>query len=82
ATASFSAAQGDFSIGRKFETGLGSHDFKIGSYVAFYNESFFQLYQNYLMQVVSNPQLLDLNAYSATGTKLGSVTQNGILNQA
>ena len=81
-TSKFSAAQGDLSLGRKFETGLGSHDVKLGTYFAFYNESFFQLYQNYLMQVVSNPALLDLNAYSATGTKLGSVTQNGALNQA
>ncbi|NOW44993.1 outer membrane receptor protein involved in Fe transport [Novosphingobium sp. SG751A] len=75
----FSSAQGDLSVTRKFDTGLGSHDLKIGAYGSFYSESNFQAYQNYLMQVKGQPQLLDLVAYNAAGNVVGYVTDKGVL---
>lgn len=73
----FYSGQGDVSLTRNFETGLGSHDIRIGLYGADWGESNFSAYQNYLMQVDTKPQLLDLVAYSASGAKLGMVTNNG-----
>ncbi len=76
----FTSVIEDVSASKLFETGLGKHDLKLGLYGALYSETNFAAYQNYLLQVDSQPQLLDLYAYSATGQKLGAVTQNGILN--
>jgi outer membrane receptor protein involved in Fe transport len=78
----FYSAQGDLSVAHRFETGIGSHDLKLGLYASAYGESSSTLYQNYLITVAGKPQLLDLVAYSASGAVLGSVTDNGVLNYA
>ncbi|RSV47643.1 TonB-dependent receptor [Sphingomonas sp. ABOLD] len=75
----FYSVQGDLSVTRKFETGLGSHDVRVGVYSAFYGNTLLQAYQDMLIEVHSQPRTLDLLAYSATGQVLGSVTQNGVL---
>ncbi len=75
----FYSVQGDLSVTRKFETGFGSHDVKVGVYSAFYGNTLLQAYQDMLIEVRSRPRTLDLVAYSATGAVLGSVTQNGVL---
>ncbi len=75
----FYSVQGDVSVTRKFTTGLGDHDVRVGVYSAFYGNTLLQAYQDMLIEVRSQPRTLDLVAYSATGQVLGSVTQNGVL---
>ena len=75
----FYSVQGDLSVTRKFETGIGNHDVRVGVYGAFYGNTLRQAYQDMLIEVRSQPRTLDLVAYSATGQVLGSVTQNGVL---
>jgi outer membrane receptor protein involved in Fe transport len=76
-TSDFYSNQGDFSVTKRFDTGLGTHDVKVGVYGAAWGETDLEVYQNYLMQVDTNPQLLDLVGYSSSGTQLGMVTSNG-----
>ncbi|WP_404481838.1 TonB-dependent receptor [Novosphingobium sp. BL-52-GroH] len=78
----FYSGQANLSVARKFETGLGSHDIKLGLYGSLYGESSSTLYQNYLIEVSGEPRALDLVAYNAAGTAIGSVTDNGVLNYA
>lgn len=78
----FTSAQGDLSITRKFETGLGTHDIRIGTYGSLWGQTNFNVYQNYLVEVKSQPPVLDLVAYSANNAVLGYVTDNGALNDA
>lgn len=78
----FYSAQGDLSVARRFDTGIGSHDIKLGLYASAYGESANAIYQNYLIEVAGKPQLLDLVAYSSSGAVLGYVTDNGVLNYA
>jgi len=75
----FYSGQADVSVTRKFETGLGSHDVRVGAYGSVYGTTQLIAYQDMLIEVRSKPRTIDLVAYSATGTVLGSVTQNGVL---
>lgn len=78
----FYSGQGNFTVAKKFETGIGSHDIKLGLYASLYGEDSRTLYQNYLIEVAGQPRTLDLVAYSASGAELGRVTDNGVLNYA
>jgi iron complex outermembrane receptor protein len=78
----FYSGQANLSVARKFETGIGSHDIKLGVYGSLYGESSSTLYQNYLIEVAGEPRTLDLVAYNAAGTAIGTVTDNGVLNYA
>lgn len=78
----FYSGQGNFTVAKKFETGIGSHDIKLGLYASLYGEDSRTLYQNYLIEVAGKPRTLDLVAYSASGAELGRVTDNGVLNYA
>jgi len=80
--ASFYSGQGDFSVTRKFETPVGQHDIRVGLYGSRYGSTAFAVYQNYLMPVSSNPQMLDLVAYSSSGAVMGYATDNGAINDA
>lgn len=75
----FYSGQADLSVTRKFETGFGTHDLRVGVYASAYGNTLFQAYQDMLIEVQSQPRTIDLVAYSATGAVLGSVTQNGVL---
>ncbi|MES1984295.1 MAG: TonB-dependent receptor [Pseudomonadota bacterium] len=75
----FYSGQADLSVTRKFETGFGTHDVRVGTYGSFYGNTLFQVYQDMLIEVRNRPRTLDLVAYSGTGAVLGSVTQNGVL---
>lgn len=75
----FYSGQADLSVTRKFETGFGTHDVRVGVYGSAYGNTLFQAYQDMLIEVKSRPRTIDLVAYSATGAVLGSVTQNGVL---
>lgn len=75
----FYSGQGDLSVTRKFETGLGTHDVRVGAYASAYGNTSLQAFQDMLIEVQSQPRTIDLVAYSATGAVLGSVTQNGVL---
>ncbi len=75
----FYSGQADLSVTRKFETGIGTHDVRVGVYGSAYGNTLFQAYQDMLIEVQSQPRTIDLVAYSATGAVLGSVTQNGVL---
>ena len=75
----FYSAQADLSATRRFETGAGAHDINFGVYSSFYGTTAFSAYQDMLLEVAGKPRLLDLVAYSAQGTALGSVTDNGVL---
>ncbi|KTF70148.1 TonB-dependent receptor [Sphingomonas sp. HT-1] len=75
----FYSVQGDLSVTRKFETGIGTHDVRVGVYGSFYGNTLLQAYQDMLIEVRGQPRTLDLVAYSASGAVLGSVTQNGVL---
>lgn len=77
--ADFYSSQADLSVTRKFETGLGAHDVRVGVYGSAYGVKSLQVYQDMLIEVRSKPRTIDLVAYSATGAVLGSVTQNGVL---
>lgn len=76
---SFYSGQGDFSATRKFETGLGTHDLRLGFYGSAYGETSKTVYQDFLLEVHGQPRTLDLLAYSASGAILGSVTDKGVL---
>lgn len=78
----FYSTQGDLSVTRKFETGIGTHDIRIGTYASAWGQKMFTAYQNYLIQVKSQPKVLDLAAYSANGAVQGYVTDRGSLNDA
>jgi iron complex outermembrane recepter protein len=80
--ANFYSGQGDLSVTRKVDTPIGQHDMRAGFYASRYGSTEFAVYQNYLMPVASNPQMLDLVAYSSTGAVLGYVTDNGAINDA
>ncbi|WP_030538617.1 TonB-dependent receptor [Sphingobium sp. DC-2] len=78
----FYSGQANLSVARKFETGIGSHDLKLGLYASLYGEDSRTLYQNYLIEVSGKPRTLDLVAYNAAGEEIGRVTDNGVLNYA
>ena len=78
----FYSAQANLSVAKKFETGFGTHDLKLGLYGSFYGEDSRTLYQNYLIEVAGKPRTLDLVAYNAAGAEIGRVTDNGVLNYA
>lgn len=75
----FYSTQGNLSVTRRFETGLGTHDLKAGVYGSLYGASNLAAYQDMLIEVAGKPRTLDLVAYSATGQILGYVTDNGTL---
>jgi outer membrane receptor protein involved in Fe transport len=58
---------------------LGRHELTAGVYFASYDSTAEWRSQNYLLEVRSNPRLLDLVAYGATGNVLGFVTDNGVV---
>ena len=78
----FYSAQANLSVAKKFETGFGTHDLKLGIYGSFYGEDSRTLYQNYLIEVAGKPRTLDLVAYNAASAEIGRVTDNGVLNYA
>jgi len=78
----FYSAQGTLSVAKRFDTGIGSHDIKLGLYASAYGEDSRQIYQNYLIEVAGKPRTIDLVAYSATGVTLGRITDKGVLNYA
>ncbi len=75
----FYSGQSDLSVTRKFATPIGSHDVRVGVYGSLYGETQFGAFQNYLVEIRSQPRTLDIAAYSATGAVLGYVTDNGAL---
>lgn len=77
--ANFYSTQGDLSVTRQFDTPIGRHDVKAGLYGSLWGQNVLQAYQDYLIEVRGKPRTLDLYAYNANGTILGSVTQNGVL---
>ncbi|WP_292938814.1 MULTISPECIES: TonB-dependent receptor [unclassified Novosphingobium] len=80
--AKFHSTQADLSVTKKFETGFGTHDIKIGTYGSIYGTSAFAAYQDMLIEVAGQPRTLDLVAYNAAGQILGYVTDNGTLRAA
>ncbi|MBB3223072.1 TonB-dependent receptor [Pseudoduganella umbonata] len=75
----FHSNQVDLNVTRNFQTGLGSHDLKVGFYGSTYGATSQSVYNDMLIEVQGQPRTLDLLAYSASGTVLGSVTDNGVL---
>jgi iron complex outermembrane receptor protein len=78
----FHSGQGNFSLTRKFTTGVGTHDVKLGLYGSSYGATNFAVYSDMLIEVAGKPRTLDLVAYSATNQVLGYVTSNGTLREA
>lgn len=78
----FYSGQANLSVAKKFDTGLGTHDIKLGLYGSLYGENSRTLYQNYLIEVAGKPRTLDLVAYNAAGAEIGRVTDNGVVNYA
>jgi iron complex outermembrane receptor protein len=60
---------------------LGDHDVTIGTLLSRYGETAQRRYMNYIFEMRSRPQPLDLIARDAAGKELGSVTKNGVLQQ-
>jgi outer membrane receptor protein involved in Fe transport len=79
AGAHFYSNQADVNITRSFQTGIGTHDVKAGVYGSTYGTTSKTVYNDMLIQVKGQPRTLDLLAYSAGGTVLGSVTDQGVL---
>ncbi|ESQ83639.1 hypothetical protein ABENE_20215 [Asticcacaulis benevestitus DSM 16100 = ATCC BAA-896] len=75
----FYSFETELSATHTFDTTWGSHDVKGGVNAAFWGLDSFAAYQDYLMQVKSQPKTLDLVAYSSTGAILGNMTENGAL---
>jgi iron complex outermembrane receptor protein len=75
----FYSNQADVNFTRNFQTGMGSHDVKVGFYGSTYDATSRSQYNDMLIEVHSQPRTLDLLAYSASGAVLGSVTDNGVL---
>jgi len=65
-------------VGHKFETGLGSHDAKIGLYGTTADWAHDRNDGVGLTEVADNARLLDLVAVNAAGQVVGSVTDHGI----
>ncbi|MBT2186554.1 TonB-dependent receptor [Sphingobium nicotianae] len=78
----FYSGQANLSVARKFDTGIGTHDIKLGVYGSLYGEDSRTLYQNYLIEVAGEPRTLDLVGYNAAGQVVGRVTDKGVLNYA
>ncbi|NYD90055.1 TonB-dependent receptor [Sphingomonas melonis] len=78
----FYSNQINLSVAKKFETGFGSHDLKLGVYGSLYGESSRTIYQDYLFEVASRPRTLDLVVYNAAREAIGRITDNGALNYA
>lgn len=75
----FHSNQVDLNFTRTFQTGLGNHDLKVGFYGSTYGATSQSVYNDMLIEVRGQPRTLDLVAYSASGAKLGAVTDNGVL---
>lgn len=75
----FYSAQADLAIARKFETGLGTHDIRVGAYGAAYGATNLSVYQDMLVELAGRPRTLDLVAYNARNQVLGYVTDSGTL---
>lgn len=78
----FYSFNNETSATHRFDTAFGSHELKAGINVAFWGLDNFAVYQDYMMEVKSQPKTLDLVAYSNAGAILGFVTENGVLRQA
>ena len=78
----FYSNQINLSVAKKFETGFGSHDLKLGVYGSLYGESSRTIYQDYLFEVASRPRTLDLVVYNAAREAIGRITDNGALSYA
>jgi outer membrane receptor protein involved in Fe transport len=77
--AKFYSFDNDLNESFTFDTSLGRNTLTAGAYTSFWGMNYFYATQDYLMQVKSQPQLLDMVAYSSTGSSLGTLTQNGAL---
>jgi outer membrane receptor protein involved in Fe transport len=56
---------------------LGRHDYSAGVYFSHYTFSQYRLVGTFLTDVKNNPDLLNVQAVSASGAVLGNVTDNG-----
>lgn len=72
------AVQDEARLGRDFEL-MGTHHTIVGLYATEYVSTEETRYQDYLFELASNPRPLDLLAYNAAGTVIGSVTDRGVL---
>ncbi|MBB5368679.1 MULTISPECIES: TonB-dependent receptor [unclassified Janthinobacterium] len=79
ASSSFYSAQSDINLTRNFQTAMGNHDVKFGVYTSAYGQTSKSVYNDMLTEVAGKPRTLDLIAYAANGSMLGSVTDNGVL---
>ena len=74
----FKSVSDDLRLTRDFEL-AGKHRLTGGLLLSHYTASVNARYQDYLLQLSSQPQPLDLVAYDASGKALGRVTDNGVL---
>lgn len=77
--AHFYSNQADVNVTRSFQTGMGTHDVKLGVYGSTYGTTSKSVYNDMLIEVKGQPRTLDLVAYAASGAVLGAVTDNGVL---
>lgn len=69
----------DLRLNRRFDWGDDAHDVSVGLYTAYYARRYDSRYQSYLMEMRSNPRLLDLLAVDAQGDMVGAVTDAGVV---
>ncbi len=60
---------------------LGDHEVTVGTLLSRYGENAQRRYVNYLFEMKSRPQPINMIARDSTGSELGSVTKNGVLRQ-
>tara|TARA_R110002167_G_scaffold138515_1_gene325724 strand:+ start:9676 stop:12147 length:2472 start_codon:yes stop_codon:yes gene_type:complete len=65
----------------RFTATLDDHNVTIGGFYFNYGEKVDRRYMMYLFEMQAKPQPLNLIAYDAQGTQLGSVTKNGVSRQ-
>jgi catecholate siderophore receptor len=67
----------DLRLARQFEA-AGTHDFAVGVYYAYIDETFRRYSASTVQDVSGNSRLLDLVALNAAGQVVGALTENGV----
>lgn len=69
----------DLRLNKRFQTALGTHELSAGLYFSDYSATQYRYQNTMLMEMHGRPRALDIEALDASGTVVGSVTENSFL---